>query len=94
MEVIGYLHVLVESMEVKDVNQPIHAKISLGEVAKVDTTPKPSGSTFNEVFLIEVPTDPSRLILTCYEGENKKGECRYDVKPFYEHEGNSHTIES
>ena len=66
MEVIGFLHVLVENIELKEANQPIHAKISLGEIAKVDTSAKPSGSTFNDVFLIEVPTDPSRLILNCF----------------------------
>lgn len=92
MSVIGYIHVLVENLELKDTKSPIHAHISLGEVAKVDTTPKPSGSSVNEVFLIEVPKDPSRLRICGLEGEKNLGECRYDVNPFFEHEGSQHTI--
>ena len=68
MEVVGYLHVFIEKVEAKKATEPIHLKLTLGEVAKVDSTPKPSGSVFNEVFLIEVPNDPSRFILNCHEG--------------------------
>ena len=92
MEVIGYIHVLVENLELKNANNPIHAQISLGEVAKVGTTPRPSGSVVNEVFLIEVPKNPSRLRISGQEGEKSVGECRYDVNPFFEHEASQHSI--
>lgn len=89
---IGFIHVLVQNLQLKNASNPIHANISLGEVAKVDTTPRPSGSPVNEVFLIEVPKDPSRLRICGQEGEKNVGECRYDVNPFFEHEGSQHTI--
>lgn len=92
VEVVGYLHVFVDTISLKDVTAPIHAQVSLGEVAKVTTNPKPSGQLVNEVFLIEVPKEPSRLIICGYEGEKKVGECRYDVNPFFDHEANAHTI--
>lgn len=41
-EVVGYLHLLVESIKV-DTSEPIHAHITLGDIAKVDTSPKLSG---------------------------------------------------
>jgi hypothetical protein len=44
--------------------------------------------------MIEVPKEPSRLILECRSGEEKIGECRYDVNPFFSHAGSAHTIES
>ena len=94
MQAIGYLHVMVEKVTINDSSNPVHVSIALGDVAKVNTTPKPSGSPANEVFLIEVPKEPTRLILCGYEGEQKKGECRYDVNPFFEHEGSIHKIES
>lgn len=36
--------------------------ISLGIVAKCNTQPSLSGKVMNEVFLMEVPEEPSRLV--------------------------------
>ena len=47
MEVIGYIHVLMEKLQLDNTTNPIHANISLGELAKVDTTPRPSGTAVN-----------------------------------------------
>lgn len=44
------------------------ANISLGEIAKVNTQSKKSGSAWNEVFMIEVPSDPTRLTIVCNSG--------------------------
>lgn len=44
---MGYLHILVESIQLDDVQNPIHAHITFGEIAKVDTTPQPSGTILN-----------------------------------------------
>ena len=52
MQVVGYLHVLVEKVTITESTNPVHLNIALGEVAKVNTTPKPSNSPTNEVFLI------------------------------------------
>lgn len=42
--------------------------------------------------MIEVPKDPSRFVFKCFEGETKLAECRYDVKPFIDRVGITHTI--
>lgn len=81
--IVGYFHVIIESLKADETNAPIYAHISIGELSKTDSTPKPSGSLFNETFLLEVPKDPSRLAIICYEGEKKIGECRYDINPFF-----------
>jgi len=67
-KIIGYLHVLVQTMTVKKENAgPVKANISLGEIAKVETQSKKSGEQWNDVFLIEVPQNPSRLAVVCSE---------------------------
>lgn len=63
----------MEKVILDNSKEPIHAQISLGEIAKVNTEKKPSGADVNEVFLIEVAKDPSRLIICGYEGEKKIG---------------------
>lgn len=45
--VAGYLHILVESLEIEGATEPIHAHITLGEIAKMDTEPKKSGEIIN-----------------------------------------------
>lgn len=91
-KIIGYVHLLIQTISVKDEEKEINANISLGETAKVDTSVKKSGDTWNEVFLIEVPQDPPRLTIICKSGNNVIGECRYDVNPFIKHAGLAHTI--
>lgn len=93
-KIIGYVHLLIQSISLKDQEKEISANISLGETAKVDTSIKQSGSTWNEVFLIEVPQDPPRLTIVCKSGDTVIGECRYDVNPFMKHPGLAHAIES
>lgn len=63
--IIGYMHVIIESMTADEASQPIHAHISIGELSKVDSGARPSGSAFNETFLLEIPKDPSRLAIIC-----------------------------
>lgn len=63
--IMGYMHVIIENLSAEDAKNPIHAHISIGELSKVDTTEKPSGSVFNETFLLEIPKDPSRLAIIC-----------------------------
>lgn len=63
-------------------------------MAKVDSGAKTSGAVFNETFLLEIPLNPSRLVIECLEKDKKLGECRYDLNPFVEHEAITHTIES
>jgi len=63
-------------------------------VAKCNTTPKPSGTKISEVFLIEVPTEPTRLVMEFNEEDTCIGDCRYDITPFFGHPGSSHTITS
>lgn len=92
--IMGYMHILVETIKVEGTNQPVHAHITIGELAKVDSAAKPSGSAFNETFLLEIPENPSRLAIFVQEGEKKLGECRYDINPFAEHEAIAHTVES
>lgn len=50
--IIGYMHVIIETLKADDVSEPIHAHISIGELSKVDSAAKPSGSMFNETFLL------------------------------------------
>lgn len=47
LEVVGYLHIIVEYLKIDNPKGPIHANISMGDIAKVDTTSKESGSTWN-----------------------------------------------
>jgi hypothetical protein len=54
-KIIGYAHILIQSITIKGSDKDIRANISLGEIAKVDSSVKKSGDTWNEVFLIEVP---------------------------------------
>ena len=68
-KIIGYAHILIQSISGKDPESQIKANISLGEIAKVDTSIKKSGETWNEVFLIEVPQDPARLTIVCKSGD-------------------------
>lgn len=68
--------------------------ISLGLNAKCNTTPAISNTLLNEVFLIEVPENPSRLVVELKEGENFVGDCRYDLNPFFNYPGSAHTIDS
>lgn len=42
-KIIGYVHVLIQTISVKESEKEIRAKISLGETAKVDTSVKKSG---------------------------------------------------
>lgn len=51
-KIIGYVHLLIQSISVKESDQQIKVNISLGETAKVDTSVKNSGSIWNEVYLI------------------------------------------
>lgn len=46
-EVVGYLHILVESIKIDAATSPIHAHITMGDVAKADTQPKASGAAVN-----------------------------------------------
>jgi hypothetical protein len=66
-QIMGYMHVIIESLKADDATKPIHAHISIGELSKVDTSAKPTGSVFNETFLLEVPSNPSRLAIICQE---------------------------
>lgn len=51
-KIIGYVHLLIQTISVKDEEKEISANVSLGEIAKADTSVKKSGDTWNEVFLI------------------------------------------
>jgi hypothetical protein len=66
----------------------------LGNNAKCDTKSYVSGAAVNEVFLIEVPEDPSRLAADFKMEGKSLGECRYDISPFFTHLGNAHSITS
>lgn len=68
--------------------------LSLGSNAKCETKAYASGAPVNEVFLIEVPEDPSRLVAEFKEEGTSLGECRYDVNPFFAHPGAPHTMAS
>lgn len=50
--IIGYMHIIVETIKVDEAQEPIHAHISIGELAKVDSVAHLSGSVFNETFLL------------------------------------------
>lgn len=80
--IMGYMHIIIESIKVDDAKEPIHAHISIGELSKVDSASRPSGSAFNETFLLEIPKDPSRLTIIAKEKDKNLGECRYDINPF------------
>jgi hypothetical protein len=58
----GYLYLLIENYNAPGVQAPISCHVSLGLIAKCNTAPSPSGTPVNEVFLLEVPEDPSRLV--------------------------------
>jgi hypothetical protein len=45
--IIGYMHIIIETIKADDASEPIHAHISIGELSKVDSAAKPSGSIFN-----------------------------------------------
>ena len=90
----GFLYVVVENFQVASVEEDITCHLSLGAIAKCETKPAKSGAALNEVFLIEVPSDPSRLILEFKKGEALIGDCRYDVNPFFTHPNAPHTIAS
>lgn len=90
----GYLYILIESFSVPSVAGEVSCHISLGQIAKCNTAAAVSGAALNEVFLMEVPEDPSRLVLELREGEEMVGDCRYDVNPFFSHPGAAHTISS
>lgn len=42
-KIIGYVHLLVQTISIKESDKDIKANISLGETAKVDTSVKKSG---------------------------------------------------
>ena len=58
----GYLYIIVESFNAPDQASELTCNISLGIVAKCNTQPSLSGKVINEVFLMEVPEEPSRLV--------------------------------
>jgi len=90
----GYLYILIENFSAPEIEAPLACHVSLGQIAKCSTAAAPSGTFVNEVFLIEVPEDPSRLVFELKEGENVIGDCRYDVNPFFNHPGAAHSITS
>lgn len=63
-------------------------------MAKCNTQPSLSGKVINEVFLMEVPEEPSRLVFELRNNEEVVGDCRYDVNPFFSHPGAAHSISS
>lgn len=92
IEIMGYMHIIIESITVENVTEPIFANIAVGDLTKVDTAEKVSGSAFNEIFLLEIPENPPRLAITVCQKDKKLGECRYDITPFSEHEAIAHTV--
>jgi hypothetical protein len=62
-KIIGYMHIIIETIKINESTNPIYAQISIGELSKVNSVAYPSGKVLNETFLIEVPKDPSRLIV-------------------------------
>jgi hypothetical protein len=90
----GYLYIMVENFNIPEAQSEVTCNISLGLIAKCNTNPAQSGTSLNEVFLIEVPEDPSRLILEFKDKDAVIGDCRYDVNPFFNHPGSAHTINS
>ena len=90
----GYLYILIDSFTAPGVKAPLACHVSLGQIAKCNTVSAPSGTSVNEVFLVEVPEDPSRLVFELKEGGNVIGDCRYDVNPFFNHPGAAHSITS
>lgn len=85
MALQGYLYLNIESVTVDGFNGPVRGDISIGDLTKVSTESKPSGAQFTDVFLMQVPQNPDRLIFATFAGEEKKGECRYDLTPFFAH---------
>lgn len=94
IKIMGYIYVLVENFTIPDVEKNVTCSLSLGVNAKCETKAYASGTPVNEVFLIEVPEDPSRLIVDFKQEGTSLGECRYDVNPFFTHPGNAHTMAS
>ena len=90
----GYLYILIEKFTAPSIEGPVSCHISLGQIAKCNTTTVPSDTNINEVFLIEVSEDPSRLIFELKDKDQVIGDCRYDVNPFFNHPGSAHTISS
>lgn len=45
--IVGYMHIVIETIKAEDTTTPVHAHISIGEMSKVDTSAKASGSIFN-----------------------------------------------
>jgi hypothetical protein len=90
----GYLYILIDSINIPTAKLNLSCHLSLGLVAKCHTTPKPAGTKISEVFLIEVPTEPTRLVMEFNEEDNCVGDCRYDITPFFDHPGSSHSITS
>ena len=90
----GYLYILIDSFTAPGVEAPLACHVSLWQIAKCNTVSAPSGTSVNEVFLVEVPEDPSRLVFELKEGGNVIGDCRYDVNPFFNHPGAAHSITS
>lgn len=88
------MYIVVESFTFPAAQSDITCNISLGLIAKCSTTPSPSGKAINEVFLIEVPEEPSRLAFEFKEKDQFLGDCRFDVTPFFKHPGGSHAIKS
>jgi hypothetical protein len=81
-------------MTIPSAQTDVTCHISLGQIARCNTNPAPSAKPINEVFLIEVPENPSRLIFEIKEQDTFIGDCRYDVNPFFSHPGSAHSITS
>lgn len=94
VKIKGYLYVLVEHFTIPEADKNVSCTLSLGNNASCETKAYASGAPVNEVFLIEVPEDPSRLVAEFRQEGTSLGECRYDVNPFFEHPGNAHTMSS
>jgi hypothetical protein len=62
-KIIGYIYIIIETIKINESTNPIYAQISIGELSKVNSNAHQSDKAFNETFLIEVPKDPSRLII-------------------------------
>ena len=73
ISIMGYMHILLETINIEGATQPIHAHISIGDLAKVNSAAKTTGSIFNETFLLEIPTNPSRLAIVAQTGEINLG---------------------
>ena len=86
---------LIETFSFESAETSAKCFLSLGSNAKCNTQNYQSGSSINEVFLIEVPEEKAtRLIAEFKSDENVLGESRFDIDPFFDHPGNSHTMAS